>query len=102
MADRQPVPDEVVIQDGPRRPVDDPTLGIPVTVTGVAGPGGAPAHRLVTVGDSLTHGFMSGAVHRTALSWAAIAAFEMGLTADEFTYPTYEWPTGPGGLPFDL
>ena len=59
-------------------------------------------HRLVTVGDSLTHGFMSAAVHRTDLSWPAIAAYELGLTAEQFTFPTYEWPTGPGGLPLDL
>src|SRR6478609_1423220 len=45
---------------------------------------------------------MSGAVRRTDLSWPAITAFELGLTAAEFTYPTYEWPTGPGGLPLDL
>ena len=59
-------------------------------------------HRLVTVGDSLTHGFMSAAIHRTDLSWPAITAFELGLSAEQFTFPTYEWPTGPGGLPLDL
>jgi hypothetical protein len=31
-----------------------------------------------------------------------MTAFELGLTAAEFTYPIYEWPTGPGGLPLDL
>jgi hypothetical protein len=56
----------------------------------------------VTIGDSLTQGFMSGAVHRTDLSWPAITAFELGLTAEQFTFPTYEWPSGPGGLPLDL
>ena len=45
---------------------------------------------------------MSAAVHRTDLSWPAIAAYELGLTAEQFTFPTYEWPTGPGGLPLDL
>ncbi len=59
-------------------------------------------HRLVTIGDSLTHGFMSAAIYRTDLSWPAITAYELGLTAEEFTFPTYEWPTGPGGLPLDL
>ena len=56
----------------------------------------------MTVGDSLTHGFMSGAIRRTDLSWPAITAFELGLGADQFRFPTYEWPTGPGGLPLDL
>ena len=77
---------------------DDPTLGIEVP-RGAAAPA---KHRLVTVGDSLTHGFMSAAVHRTDLSWPAITAYELGLTAEQFTFPTYEWPTGPGGLPLDL
>ena len=98
MADVRTVPDEVQIHDTPREPVTDPTLGVDVPRAGAA-----PAmHRLVTVGDSLTHGFMSAAIHRTDLSWPAITAYELGLTAGQFTYPTYEWPTGPGGLPLDL
>ncbi|MBA2955901.1 hypothetical protein GON03_16315 [Nocardioides sp. MAH-18] len=99
MAARQPVPREVKIRTEPRRPEVDPTLGIPVAVQVPAAP---PTHRLVTVGDSLTHGFMSGAIHRTDLSWPAITAFELGLTAEQFRFPTYEWPSGPGGLPLDL
>ncbi|WP_244929019.1 hypothetical protein [Nocardioides sp. W7] len=99
MTAHQPIPREVKIRTEPRRPVDDPTLGIPVTVEEPAAP---PRHRLVTVGDSLTHGFMSGAIHRTDLSWPAITAFELGLSAEQFRFPTYEWPTGPGGLPLDL
>lgn len=91
-------PDDVEIHHRPRRPVTDPTLGIPVE-----GPDPFDAeHRLVTVGDSLTHGFMSAAVYRTDLSWPATVAYEMGLDGDRFDYPTYEWPTGPGGLPLDL
>lgn len=99
MPARQPIPREVQIRDEPRRPESDPTLGIAVAA---AAPTRPARHRLVTVGDSLTHGFMSGAIHRTDLSWPAIAAFELGLTAKQFTFPTYEWPTGPGGLPVDL
>ncbi len=98
MADVHPVPDEVLINDIPREPVTDPTLGIDVP----RAPSRPARHRLVTVGDSLTHGFMSAAVHRTDLSWPAITAYELGLTAGQFTYPTYEWPSGPGGLPLDL
>lgn len=98
MASKRDIPDEVTIHDEPRVPVEDPTLGIPVSR-----PAPTPAkHRLVTIGDSLTHGFMSAAIHRTDISWPAITAYEMGLSAEEFTYPTYEWPSGPGGLPFDL
>ncbi|WP_206680010.1 hypothetical protein [Aeromicrobium phoceense] len=99
MPAREPIPREVRIRDEPRRPEDDPTLG--VTLTSVA-PERPARHRLVTVGDSLVQGFMSGAIHRTDLSWPAIIAFELGLSAEEFTFPTYEWPTGPGGLPVDL
>lgn len=99
MAARQPTPREVRLRDEPRRPEDDPTLGIAVTV---APPESVAGHRLVTMGDSLTQGFMSGAIHRTDLSWPAMVAFELGLGAREFTFPTYEWPTGPGGLPVDL
>ncbi len=97
MTSGRAVPDEVEIHTSPRPPVTDPALGIEVPR-----PAGSPRHRLVTVGDSLTQGFMSAAVHRTDLSWAAIAAYELGLPAQAFTYPTYEWPTGPGGLPLDL
>ena len=92
-------PDEVVVRTSPRQPVlDDPTLGVPVPEPD----GGEPAHRLVTLGDSLTHGFMSGAILRTDLSWPAIVAYELGLRENDFTFPTYEWPLGPGGLPLDL
>lgn len=98
MASSRQTPDEVEIRTSPREPVTDPTLGIEVP----RGPAVPAEHRLVTVGDSLTHGFMSAAVHRTDLSWPAIAAYELGLDARQFTFPTYEWPTGPGGLPLDL
>jgi hypothetical protein len=98
MADQRETPDEVQIRTSPREPVTDPTLGIDLPRP----PARQAEHRLVTIGDSLTHGFMSAAVHRTDLSWPAIAAYELGLTADQFTYPVYEWPVGPGGLPLDL
>jgi hypothetical protein len=98
MSDCTSIPTELEIHTAPRRPVTDPTLGIDVAEP--AGP--EPAHRLVTVGDSLSHGFMSAAIYRTDVSWPAIVAYEMGLAADGFRFPTYEWPTGPGGLPLDL
>mgnify|MGYP003298779966 CR=1 FL=1 len=45
---------------------------------------------------------MTRASCRSRSSWPAITAYELGLTAKQFTFPTYEWPTGPGGLPLDL
>ena len=99
MPDRQATPSEVRIRGRPREPVTDPTLGIEVSARTR---GDRRVHRLVTIGDSLTEGFMSAAVYRTDLSWPAIAAYELGLGAEQFRFPTYEWPAGPGGLPLDL
>ena len=93
MADAS-TPDEVVITDTAREPVSDPTLGIDVAVDRA----GAPAHRLVTIGDSLTHGFKSGAVFETELSYPAIVARELGVLGT-FRYPTYP---GFGGLPINI
>jgi hypothetical protein len=101
---REPVrtPTSVQLRTEPRRPEVGPKLGIDVDVDRR----GTPKHRLVTVGDSITQGFMSGAVFRTELSWPAIVAYELGLSlgrpGTEFRYPTYELPDGPGGIPFDL
>lgn len=74
---------------------DDPTLGIEVDL----GPSPAPAaHRLVTIGDSLTQGFQHFAIFNTAMSWPAIVAHQLGI-ADAFRVPTFE---GPGGHPLNL
>ncbi len=81
-------------QRGPRVPVFDPTLGIPLNQRRA----GTPPHRLVAIGDSLTHGFQSGAVFRTALSYPAILAHELGWF-DHYRYPRYP---GAGGLPLNL
>jgi hypothetical protein len=95
-------PADVVITTEARRPVMDPTLGVPV-----ASPARPLAqHRLVTVGDSITHGFQSMAISKTNLSWPAIVAHQLGLTPElggppnaDFRFPTYD---GYGGLPFNL
>lgn len=87
-------PDEVEVTGSPREPVDDPTLDIPVDVDR----GGTPINRLVTIGDSLTHGFQSGAIFNTDISWPMIVAHEMGW-ARFFRHPTY---FGFGGLPLNL
>jgi hypothetical protein len=86
-------PNEVDITGEAREPVWDPTLGIPVEIIWQ----GTAAHRLVTIGDSLTHGFASGAVYQTDLSYSAIIADELGW--DGLRYPRYG---GPGGLPLNL
>jgi hypothetical protein len=51
---------DVPVHWEPRPPVDDPTLGVAVEVD----LSGRPANRLVTIGDSLTQGFMSAAIFR--------------------------------------
>jgi hypothetical protein len=87
-------PKSVDVQPSARRPETDPTLGIPLQ-----GADGSDArHRLVTLGDSLTHGFQSGAIFHTEISFPAIIAWEMGWDAS-FRYPRYQ---GPGGLPLNV
>ena len=91
--DRDPgTPAEVIVNNKPRRPVADPTLGINVTM---APENGMPQNRLVTIGDSLTHGFQSGAIFNTRISWPMQIAYELGC-AETFRYPLYN---AFGGLP---
>ncbi|MGH8574562.1 MAG: hypothetical protein ACREX8_18600, partial [Gammaproteobacteria bacterium] len=75
-----PIP-EVTITTKAREPVWDPTLGIAVQGTWQ----GTAQHRLVSIGDSLTQGFASGAAFRTDLSYSAIIAYELGW--DGLRYP---------------
>jgi hypothetical protein len=84
----------VTLTQDVRPPITDPTLNVPVEL-----PTRAPnwAHRLVTVGDSLTHGFQHFAIFNTAWSWPAIVARQLGI---EFAYPDYAG--GPGGHPLNL
>jgi lysophospholipase L1-like esterase len=79
----------------PRQPQFDPTCGIPVSAT--SQPSGA-RHRLVTLGDSLTQGFQSGAIYNTDISYPAIIAHELGW-GNEFQYPVFP---GFGGLPINI
>lgn len=88
-------PPDVVITTEARQPVTDSTLGVPVELPA---PAGAPPHRLVAIGDSLTHGMTSFAVHHTANSYPAMIARELGWK--DFRYPAYD--DSPGGLPLDL
>jgi hypothetical protein len=77
----------------PRTPVFEPDLGIDVPRRA-----GAARHRLVAVGDSLTHGVQSGAVFNTDLAYPAIIARSLGWY-ESYRYPRYG---GPGGLPFNI
>lgn len=89
------IPEDVVLRSEARRPVTDPTLGIAVSVSR----DGTPRHRLVTIGDSLTHGFQSGAIFNTGLSYPMMIAKELGWS-QQFRYPVYN---GPGdGFPINL
>lgn len=87
-------PMEVEVTGVPRTPVEDPRLGIDVPATAK----GTPRQRLVAIGDSLTHGFQSGAIYNTALSFPAIVAHEMGWY-DHFRQPSY---FREGGLPLNI
>ncbi|MEU6229037.1 hypothetical protein [Streptomyces sp. NPDC047042] len=80
----------------PRTPEQDPRLGIAFDPPWKSAP--RPTHRLVAIGDSLTHGFQSGAIFNTDLSYPAIIAHELGW-ADRFRFPRYD---GFGGLPFNI
>ena len=78
----------------PRTPAFDPSLNI--SVEPVTGP--PLKNRLVVIGDSLSHGFQSGAIFNTDISFPAMVAYELGWL-DQFHYPRYG---GPGGLPFNI
>jgi lysophospholipase L1-like esterase len=88
------IPADVIIRTEARPPEVDPTLGVAVDPDRT----GTPQHRLVTIGDSLTQGFQSGAIFNTALSYPALIAQALGWRG--FRYPTYD---GAGnGLPVNL
>lgn len=91
---REPIPDGIEIRSEARAPVEDSGLGIAVDVAGR----GQPRHRLVSIGDSLTHGFQSGAIFNTDLSYPAIIARELGWY-EHFRRPRYG---GHGGIPLNL
>lgn len=95
-------PDEVkdVIRSEPRSPEMDPTLGIrPELSVKVNNQQETPQHRLVTIGDSLTQGFQSGAIFNTDISYPMIIAWEMGWD-EHLRHPTPY--SGWGGLPLNV
>lgn len=52
------------------------------------------AHRLVALGDSLTHGFQSFAIYNTDRSYPKLIAESLGLSDDEFRVPSYRPASG--------
>jgi lysophospholipase L1-like esterase len=87
-------PSDVIVRLQARAPETDPMLGIPLDRAD-APPG---RHRLVVLGDSLTHGYQSNAIFNTDLSWPAMVAAELGWS-DSFLHPQYRMF---GGLPLNL
>jgi hypothetical protein len=99
MHDRR-TPKSVEVKAEAPPPVEDPRLGLPLPAAAfpAVAPPGTPRNRLVTIGDSLTQGFQSGAIFNTDLSWPVIVAWEMGIDED-FRRPRYP---GHGGLPLNI
>lgn len=86
-------PDEVNIRLEARQPVTDATFGVSLP------PAKQPVkHRLVVLGDSLSHGFQSDAIFNTDLSYPAMIARHLGWY-DHFRHPQYR---SFGGLPLNL
>src|SRR5713101_2830822 len=101
MADQVPqelldpkTPAEVIIRLEARKPETDPKLGITVPPPEAK----ETRHRLVVLGDSLSHGFQSVAIFNTDLSYPAIIARELAWY-DSFRFPEYR---AFGGLPLNL
>jgi len=80
-----------------RPPETRPDAGIPFTLPALPE---TPPHRLVVLGDSLSHGFKSFAIADTHLSWPAIVARYAGFS--DFRFPTYPGPKLCQGLPLNL
>ncbi len=103
-------PDDLEVPFTARPPVGDPGLGIDLPAAASA-PGdqrGDPAHPLVVLGDSLSHGVTSGAVARPDLCWSALVAAAAGFKhrVQEFE-PLIIGPDGwprplRGGIPVNI
>lgn len=90
----QDVPDDLEMRAA-SPPPRDTAMGVEGTAP--ARPGPAP-NSLVVIGDSVSHGVLSGAVWRTQLAWPALLADVLGI--DDFRIPRYGGP-GPG-LPVNI
>lgn len=87
-------PPSVWVRTEARPPFLDPRMGVDVQVDKKK----KPTHRLVTLGDSLTHGFQSGCILNTDLSFPKIIAWEMGWDT-QFRIPRYQGFGGVGPVP---
>ncbi|WP_375478561.1 hypothetical protein [uncultured Jatrophihabitans sp.] len=96
----EPAPDDLVITRRTPPRIDDRALAAEIPVQVVDD--GEAAHPFVVIGDSLSHGFKSGAIHDTSLSWPAQAAAAMGLGPDRFRFPSYDGPTICPGIPLNI
>ena len=90
-------PEDVIITGEPRPPEFDSTLRVKVELPELPEKT-RPKNRLVTIGDSLTHGYQSGAIFNTDISYPAIIAHELGWYPN-FRHPHYD---GFGGLPINI
>lgn len=87
--------DDVEVRTTPAEPYDDPTMAEAVD----AQPQSTQTpNRLVVIGDSVSHGVLSGAVWRTELTWPALLAEALGI--EDFRRPVFAGP-GPG-LPINI
>lgn len=91
-------PTDVHVTDVAPPRITDPTLGVALGTSFDAAAMPAAEHRLITLGDSLTHGVSSGAVGDTANSWPGQVAAALGI--GDFAQPTYGGPLG--GLPLNF
>jgi hypothetical protein len=88
-------PAEVIVNTQARVPNFDPTLGVVVNLDPLAG---TSTNKLVTLGDSISMGFQSGAIHNTRTSWPKIVAAEVGCDP-QFRFPLFD---GYGGIPLNI
>jgi hypothetical protein len=96
-----PIPPDLVISRSAPPPVNDAALATEHPVSVKTADLKAVANPLVVLGDSLSHGFKSLAIHDTDLSWPALVASAIGV-GDRFRRPHYDGPKDCPGLPLNL
>ena len=90
-------PDDVVVRDHLRVTTRSTTAETELAVGHQPFPDRTPRHRLVAIGDSISHGLTSGAVFRTDRSFPAVVAEALECT---FDIPHYAGPLD--GLPLNI
>jgi hypothetical protein len=92
-------PENLPLSWQPARPTPIDQADLCIDVPRPSGKG--RSHRLVILGDSLSHGFKNYAISDTEHSWPAIVAYELGWL-NQFRRPLYDGPEGCEGLPLNL